>query len=200
MGELDKTINKYSGDEMTKKARLSIGTIAIVVIIVGVAFALYLLFRTTETHTAIAETKTTTSIIICKIISVFDDGFFDTKNTLDVEQGIKVTFVEDVPDKLNYLYEGNYASNEIANRANDLLHADYNIYMGSEAESLAPAFSIFDNKLKINLLASRDQINVKNGKLFFLSSKEIVNFASYKDENLMELYESKGFSCKLETK
>lgn len=185
---------------MTKKVKLIIGTTATVAIAVGVALALYLLFRTTETHTTTVETKTETSILTCQAMAASGDSFFDTKNALNVEQKIKMTFTEGVPNKLNYLYEGSYASVETADKASNLLHADYNIYMADKAESLTPNFSVIDNELKINLFADKSQMNAKVGRLFFLSSDEATNFTSYKDEDLMRLYQNKGFSCKLETK
>lgn len=105
-----------------------------------------------------------------------------------------------MPDKLNYLFDGTYASAEAASKANDVLHADYNIYMAIDAEKLTPNFSIVDNTLKINLFANRNQMDTKVGKLFFLNDAETENFAKYKDEDLKELYQNKGFSCELEIK
>lgn len=192
--------NKYSGGEMTEKTKLAIGAIATVAITAGVAFALYLLFYTNETHVTMVEDEVETSVLVCRAMTVLDDSFFDTSNVLNVEQEVKTIFNDNMPDKLNYLYSGDYVSAEGASKANDLLHADYNIYMADKAESLTPTFSIIDNKLRINLFADKNQMNSRVGKLFFLSNEEVADFVKYKAEDLMKLYQNKGFSCELEIK
>lgn len=181
------------------KTELLTRTIVVAVTAAAAAFASYLLFRTDETHITTTEPKKNTSVLVCQT-KAMDGGFFSTRNTYNVEQKIKIIFTESMPDKLNYLYNGTYVSTEAASKANDVLHADYNIYMGIDAEKLTPNFSIVNNTLVINLFASRDQMDVKVGKLFFLTDNETENFFEHKDEDLKELYQGKGFSCELEIK
>lgn len=184
---------------MTKKTKLLMKVAIVVAITAGVAFALYLLFHTKRTYVTTTESKKNTSVLICEAKTT-KDGFFNTYDAYDIEQKIKIVFIENMPDKLNYLYNGTYVSAEVASKASGLLHADYNIYMGIDTEKLTPNFSIIDNTLKINLFASRNQMDTRVGKIFFLTNEEVKNFNTYKDKDLKELYQNKGFSCELETK
>lgn len=183
---------------MTKKTKLIIGTTATVVIAAGVAFALYLLFRTTETRITNTGKDAKMSVLVCQAMAAADEGFFDTSGTHNIKQTIKITFTGDKSDKLSYTYEGTYSSSADASKANDNLHADYNNYMGADAEKLTPNFSAINDTLKISLFASKNQINAKTGKLFYLSGEEVAKFAEYTDTSLKELYKGKGFSCELE--
>jgi|GEM_PF-2617585 len=182
---------------MTKKTKLIIETTATVAITVGVASALYLLFQTSETHITTAWPEVKTGILVCQAMAATDEGFFNTNGAHSVGQEVKITFMGDRLDKLNYAYEGIYSSSAEATKANDNLHADYNIYMGIDAEKFTPNFSVIEDMLKINLFAEQKQMNAKIGKIFYLSSEEVANLTNYTDMELKELYQNKGFSCEL---
>lgn len=184
---------------MTKKSKILIGTTATVVITAGVAFALYLLFRLTETRITTTGNETKTTALVCQAMAAADEDFFNPSGAHNFKQKIKITFMGSRPDKLNYIYEGTYGSAAEASKANDNLHADYNNYMGINAEDLNPVFSTIDNILKISLFTNKNQINNKAGRMFYLSNVEVSNFAEYTDTDLKEMYQKKGFSCELES-
>ena len=171
------------------------GIVILAVVIAAIAI-LSGFFKNEETYISTKTTDAKVGALSCKASQPVDP-FFVSNTVLNNDHELKVTYSGGGIDKINYTYNGEYASNDAANNARSLLHADYNIYMGENAESLYPTFSVVENKLKISLYTEYRKLNTKNAILFFINADEYQGLGDYSVDDLRNLYENKGFSCEM---
>ena len=174
---------------------MATGIVVLAVLIAAVAiFSSFL--KSEETYISAETSGIRVGALNCKT-SQPSDSFFVSNTALNNDHELKVTYSGERIGRINYIYNGEYDSNDTADTAGSLLHADYNIYMGENAESLYPTFSVVENKLKISLYTEYQKLNAKNAKLFFMNADEYHESSNYSIHDLKKIYESKGFSCEI---
>lgn len=168
------------------------------VITVFIAAVTFLITNRTETYTSGGDTNVSIGSLRCRSSNV-TEPFFESPSALSYVHEVKVTFDGNGVDKLSYVYEGTYGSEQAADQARSEMHASYNKYMGSKGldqESLYPTFHYDGATAKINLYAEREKgLNATTATLFFLNADEYVKINEYTTEALKKVYEEKGFSC-----
>lgn len=125
--------------------------------------------------------------------------FFSNGAVSEVKNEIKILFSGSKMNKIFYSYTGEYQSEETAKKVNDIMHADYNTYMGRSGayqESLLPTFAYIGSMERIDLSSGIGELNTVTARLFFLDGEEIDNIKEYSISEWKEFYEDKGFSCK----
>ena len=151
-----------------------------------------------ETNITEKDYEPTVNALYCEA-SEPTDPFFESASVINDSHEIKVIFRNGGAFKLSYNYYGVYNTEGAADAAHTRLHADYNIYMGSnetDQESLYPTFDFDGSKVKVNLFAEvGSSLNLVTARLFFLSVDEFESLAEYSEEDLKNVYEDKGFSC-----
>lgn len=170
--------------------------IGFVVLVVALA-AIFLVnvFRSKETYTSIPTKEEQVSAVVCTAGDL-EGGFFRKNNAGDFRQEIKVTFNGEKIDKLNYNLIAKYSDDEAAKKASSDFHANYNIYMGKEAENLTPTFNHSGVNIKINLFADEKNLSKLAGRVFFLDGDEYVNFFRLTKDRVTKIYKAIGFVCK----
>ena len=163
--------------------------------------AMIILFFTNGRETRISSGQNDDSIMAlrCVVEHGLEDAFFASSSANTIENELKLTFKNSKLDKLFYSYTGVYRSNEMAVADEAVLHAKYNIYMGShdqQQDSLVPAYSIVKSKLIITLYADDySKINAVTSDFFFLDSDKLGEYEGYSIEEMEKYYEAKDFSC-----
>ena len=186
--------------EKKSKNKKIISSMATWIVAIAVSIALsvaaFMLFGSKETHISASTTETTIKSLVCNSANP-KNPFFISETAETNNHELKVTYRGETADKISYNYDGSYASNSVADTAGSSLHADYNIYMGENAESLYPTFSVVENKLKISLYTEYRKLNTKNAILFFINADEYQGLGDYSVDDLKNLYEGQGFSCEM---
>lgn len=171
-------------------------SVATSTILLGILF-----FGTSETHTSTKNEYPTLTVLDCESPSPVDP-FFATYNAITTSHRVKIEFRSSFFDKASFTYTATYNSDAEASTASSLLHADYNIYMGSKTgiyqEDLFPTFSIIGPKNIINLYISEKYLDSGTARLIFLDEEELNGLMSSSTPEVMQnIYEQKGFSCKI---
>lgn len=183
-----------------EKLMSSIATwIVIIAVSIGLGVAVFMLFRGEETHISTGTVETLIKSLVCNATNP-KNPFFVSDTAEEFNHEIKVTYHGETADKISYIYDGTYASNNMADTAGAALHADYNIYLGENGvyqESLYPTFSVVDNKLKVSLYADYKKLSSVTARLFFINAEEFHDLNNYSAEELGNLYAEKGFSCEI---
>ena len=189
-------------NETTKKKRTHLVFYILIFIaaVAGATAILLGLFGSKETYYSSTAEPSNVGSIYC-VASTPDTPFFTSENALSEKHEVKVTFKSDSPDKVAYSYTGTFATAEEAHQAHADYHAKYNIYMGAnnlDSETLTPHFLDVDNTARIDLFAEKKNLDITTAPLFYLSTREAVNFYRYTDENFRTNLESRGFTCTID--
>lgn len=185
--------NKTKNKKIWSTVATGIVVLAVLVALVAVFWDF---FKSKETHISNKTTDIKVGVLNCEAGQPVDP-FFASNTVLNSDHELKVIYGGGGIEKINYIYNGEYASNDAADKAGSQLHADYNIYMSKDAESLYPTFSVVENKLKISLYVEYRKLNTKNATLFFMNADEYQDLGDYSIDDLKSLYENKGFSCEI---
>ena len=163
-----------------------------------ILFVFFLLTNKKETH-LVGETKNSDlSAIVCTATNQ-DSAFFVSETATTQKHELKILFSDGSVNKLNYFFNGEYESGELAHQDHAVLIANYNNYMGDHEQdpnSLAPVFKENGEKLNISLyLDDVKNLNFVNRKLFFVESGDVNKIQKYSVDEVKEYFRKKGFSC-----
>lgn len=181
-----------------RKKVLAVFTIVFIFVMI-VALAIFLM-KGSETLITTEDKYETISVLDCNAMSPTVDPLFISSTASNADHHVKLEFRGKSFDKASYIYTGKYQSNEEAEDALSLLHADYNIYMGSTGiyqEDLYPTFSTIGSENVINLFIPKKFLNTSTARLIFLDSEELDDLNNSTIEHMQETYEKKNFSCKV---
>lgn len=176
---------------------LIIGIVFVFIVVIIVGIILWFILNKSETYTSEDIKYGNNSSLSCTSNSS-DYAFFKTDSALDHTHKVVALFRDDKLHDLSYEYDGNYETNAGADNAMDVMHADYNIYLGNkgvDSESLSPVFSNNGNKTKVSLYADSGKLNIITAPLFFISDEEFYSLSKYGSKDIKNNYESKGFKC-----
>ena len=183
--------------EKKNKSLLLVGSLLLLFAAIVVVI-LILFLNGGETRTSEQQENESISALVCKSGNR-EDGFFEPKKALAVENEIKATFDQNGFEKLFYTYDGEYETDKDAEEDETRLHAAYNIYMGENSLSqslFSPVYSLTKNKLRISLYTEeRRSITLLTGKFFFVDDETVELFKKYKIDEMKKYYESKDFHC-----
>lgn len=169
-----------------------------VCLLAAVAAILCLLFSSKETKISDNDGNSSISVLDCKVSDPTVESFFESKDAINNEHEIKITYRGDEVDKISYTYVADFASEKDADEANATLHAKYNKYMAQyslEPAKLGPTFTVVNSSFKVNLFADTSKINFAVAGLFFLDTGDIELLEGGKIEDLRKVYFQKGFNC-----
>lgn len=180
------------------KRRFGIVEFLVFILFVGAILLLVLIFTgNNETRISGATETDTVSVLDCKA-SDPADKFFSYKTENSAMHEVKITFDNKNIDKLNYTYNGRYATNDDAKTALSWMQTDYNNYMGTTntyQEDLMPTFSAVGTEAIINLYFSTTTFNPETAKFVFLTDDEYAGVISKGAKSIEKIYRGKGFSC-----
>lgn len=184
-------------DNNQKKKYLGWGITAVVLIVV--IMVVCLLFSSEESYISETVKYEKTVAIECENENPAE-AFFVNESATEVEHTIKGVFTGEILTKISYNYEGNFASNSVAETAEAVFHAQYNKYMaekGLNPDSLKPVFSNSGDDVKITLITDANKLSSGNVQFFFLNMDDFQHVKSYTSKDLANIYRGKGFSCEI---
>ena len=155
------------------------------------------LFSGSEIHISEGLDEEKAESLVCSA-GDFSEAFFYNEFASNVENKIKILFVNDKLDKVFYSYSGSFAGKSQAESVNGVMHAKYDIYFGENNASRSVFNSIFSNvgnEVRINIFGEYDSINPVTAVFFFLDGEDIDSEKDYTMSELGEFYIGKGFSC-----
>lgn len=129
------------------------------------------------------------------------EPFFAHETAQRATHDVKILFTGGEMKEMSYRYDGTYNSDNSAKDAEAWMHADYNKYMGENGVKhgiLNPVFSVSKSKLTISLYAESKKVNKAVARLFFINEEEYGKMGGYAVQDYRKIYESKGFTCKIQ--
>lgn len=184
--------------EKRRKTLTMVGSLLILLCFLIVIF-LIIITNGNETKTSTETEGEKLEALVCRS-GGREDGFFHSKTANQITNEIKATFDGEKYDKLYYSYEGVYRSTEAAEE-DDIMHAEYNIYMGDNSvsqDSLSPTFSVTKNRYHLTLIVdSENDFNRVTAVFFYVDDEDVERFKKYNLEEMEKYYESKDFSCSI---
>lgn len=169
-----------------------------IVSIVAVVAILLVISGGSEEHYYEDRESASVSAVVCEA-SNLDDAFFTSTTANTSRHEIKVTFRDEKINKIYYLYDGVYRSDDVADTDEAHLHAKYNIYMGEHGLDhgiLEPSYSVVKSNFRLTLYVDNlNNINNTTAQFFFIDNGDADSFKDLDIEALRSYYEGKGFSC-----
>ena len=187
-----------------KRKKLIIEAIVFAIIVAIIAVVIVLLTYKKETRTVESTEHGETSALICTSHdNTHDDEndktFFYSDTAINVKHTVKYVYVNDKVDKLSYEYEGDYSSEEEAEKDSGHLHTRYNLYLGERGvdhEMLTPVFQNSGRKALIRLyLDDYRKMNAVIGRVFYIGNGMVDTIGKNSAKETKKIYENKGFSC-----
>ncbi len=184
---------------MEKKDRTRrVGGILLALLVIFIIIIFLILNSGHVTNTGGESENDVVTALDCKANGI-EGQFFSSSTANTIENQVKVTFKNDKPEKLFYVFEGVYRDYDVADHDNAVLHAKYNERMsgnGLEQGSLTPTFSTVKTKMRINLYAKEPGIiNRATAVLFFIKEDDVEKYLDYSRDEVADYYKKQGFSC-----
>ena len=136
--------------------------------------------------------------LICVRDRQSSDEILTTTEPVSVKETAKVIYRNDEFDRVSFTYEGEYATEAQATKAENELHSGYYIYLGKiggiGVSDYPNNYSIIGNKVVMDLSSGRVDTPLAILKLF--SYDLSVNVSAANEEEIVQNYTSKGFNCK----
>ena len=175
----------------------SIVAVVIVILAVVVIIALCLSLLLRDHEEVVTKTQPTESLhaVVCEAEGTLEDEFFSPTGATDIDHTIKITYHTDDAEEINYTYEAEYPTPQMATEAEATLHAQYNKYMQTMADELSPSFSLVDDDLKINFFVKAYDLTSGLAKMVFINKDEFDQMSGFAVADLVKIYQNKGFSC-----
>lgn len=172
-------------------------TIALIAVVLFIAVIIFLLFYKKETVTP-TELGNTVSYrgIICTRNRQADDEVLKTTNPVSVKETAMVVYRNGEFEKISFTYEGEYADNAGAVKAENELHAGYYTYIGPRGIDIidyANNYNIVGNKVVMNLASSKPDTPSSILKLYSYELNDRLDEVS--EEKIIQNYSAKGFNC-----
>lgn len=166
---------------------------AILVCVVGGFF----LFRESEARETGNRQSYAITALTCTAVGP-KETFFSSGSAISDSHTVKMTFKDKHPDKISYIYSGDFRTKEKAENIISSYHANYNLDMSKynlDPESLTPSFVAVDKEAKINLYIAASNLNPITAKFFFLDSTDQNKIQTYSEKDIQKIYENVGFKC-----
>ena len=186
-------------EKENKNRLIVIKTIALIILIVAIGIVIWLLTARHETHISTTTGSSDYRSLECSAAHP-DDPFFAPETAQKISHDVSILFTDDNLKEISYRFEGVYNTEEKAEFNKVKMHADYDKYMvsgGLNQEILNPVFSIDKTKVRISLYAEAKKVNSVVARLFFMTGDDFEKISEFKPEDYRKMYESKGFTCKL---
>lgn len=135
--------------------------------------------------------------LICVRNRQSSDEILTTTEPVSVKETAKVIYRNDEFDRVSFTYEGEYATEAQATKAENELHSGYYLYIGPlniGVSDYPNNYSIIGNKVVMDLSSGRADTPPAILKLF--SYDLPVNVSAANEEEIVQNYTSKGFNCK----
>lgn len=177
---------------------LSIFAVVLVVlaVVVAVGLAVSQMFVTRDEVTTEAYTpEVKVRAVDCETRTPKDAFFKTPEDALEADHELKMTYSGEMAQKIQYTFETDYATPEEAAKAETELHGDYNKFMAQYAGDFTPHFALDGDDLKISLITDTKELAPDTAKLFFITPEEYAALNNYKVEELVKIFQNKGFHC-----
>ena len=187
-------------DEKHHKKSSTWKAIALVLIALALWLAIYLLFFSESKRTLQSEKpEVSYRAVICEKNSQSPSEILTTFNPVSVSEKLNIVFRNNELNSLLFTYDGTYADNAAATRAENEIHTAYYRYIGKLGISVthySNTYSIIDNTMNMTLMASAKNLKMDSLPLFFLSSD--MDIMKMPAESYESFYKNLGFTCKIE--